>query len=289
MKKTIDYKFFLRILILLALIGTSITANAQDNVKNKVRLKLKSIKIMNGPINFEVKAVSRINKVYEDVPNIEINLTNEVGDSIINLGNATTNMFGVAKFSLKSFDALKADSSNTYNVTAEFSGNKAYKSASKSISFKSAIINAAITKKDSINSITATLIDGVTKEPIPDAILNVQVQRLFKNLKVGEDFYSTDENGTVIATIPKGIPGLNKNLTFEVILADSDDYGTVKAMVTAPLGTQIVQDKDFYEREMWSPRNKTPYFLLIFPNLLTLATWGLIIYLITNLFKITKS
>jgi hypothetical protein len=74
-----------------------------------------------------------------------------------------------------------------------------------------------------------------------------------------------------------------------VVLNDSDEFGTVKAMLIAPIGKLIVDESTFDERTMWSPRNKTPIFLLILPNLLTFVIWGFIIYLISNLFKINKS
>ena len=54
--------------------------------------------------------------------------------------------------------------------------------------------------------------------------------------------------------------------------------------VNAPVGIPIVDESTFDERTMWSPRSKTPFFLLILPNLLTLGIWGFIIYLINNLF-----
>ncbi len=75
--------------------------------------------------------------------------------------------------------------------------------------------------------------------------------------------------------LEEGIPGVDGNLTFEVVLKESDDYGTVKAMVNAPIGIPIVDESTFDERTMWSPRNKTPLFLLIFPNLLIFGMWGI--------------
>ena len=99
----------------------------------------------------------------------------------------------------------------------------------------------------------------------------------------------TDEDGTIIAEVKEGIPGLDGNLAIEVVLNDSELFGTVKAIVNAPVGTPIVDESTFDQRTMWSPRNKTPLFLLIFPNILIFGIWGLIIYLITNLIKIKKS
>ena len=96
-------------------------------------------------------------------------------------------------------------------------------------------------------------------------------------------FILTDFESKLIIFIQTG------NLIIEVVLKESDEFGTVIARVKAPIGVPIVEETTFDERTMWSPRNKTPLFLLIFPNLFILGVWGIIIYLIINLFKINKS
>ena len=136
---------------------------------------------------------------------------------------------------------------------------------------------------------TATLIDVNTNSPIVDESLTVQVQRLFRPLRIGEEFNFTDDEGSIIVPIENDIPGVDGNLTFEVVLYESDDYGTVKALVSSPIGIPIIDESTFDQRTMWSPRNKTPIFLLIFPNLLIIGIWGLIVYLTLNLFKLSKS
>ena len=62
---------------------------------------------------------------------------------------------------------------------------------------------------DSINYITATLKDTATDSVLPEQLLNVQVQRLFKSLRIGDEFNSTDESGTILVPIEAGIPGVN--------------------------------------------------------------------------------
>ena len=62
-----------------------------------------------------------------------------------------------------------------------------------------------------------------------------------------------------------------------------------KAIIKAPIGVPIVEESTFNERTLWAPRSKTPIFILVFANLIILAMWGIIIYLITNLFRINKT
>jgi len=290
MKNMLKYRFIFLVLVgsFLYSIGFN-SVYAQEVEKNSVRLKADYIKIMDSISYFNVTAFSRIDKENVDVANIDLTFYNELDDEKIELGSATTNMHGECKFVLGNLNELKPDSTNTYNIDISFKGNDAYKKTSKNVSFKDAVILAKLIIKDSINYISGTLKDTATDSVLSDRFLNVQVKRLFRPLKIGKEFNSTDENGTIVVPIEEGIPGVDGNLIFEVVLQDSDDYGTVKALVSAPLGTPIVDESTFDERTMWSPRNKTPLFLLIFPNLLIIGIWGIIVYLIINLFKISKS
>lgn len=288
MKNYLKFRFIFIALIYAVSFSTSFQLKAQDE-KNTVRLKTQYVKIMGGESYIDIKATSRINKQNTEVSNIDLLIYNELGENKIKLGKATTNMHGKTRFSLKSIQEIAADSSNTYNLLVEFVGNDLFDETSNSITFKNINIETNLYEEDSINYISATLIDPITRIPVADAYLDVQIKRLFKPLKIGEEFNVTDENGTVIVSIAPGIPGIDGILTIEVVLNESEEFGTVKAMVNAPLGTPVVNESTFDQRTMWSPRNKTPLFLLIFPNLLIFGVWGLIIYLITNLFKITKS
>ena len=281
--------------IILALLGVLIFSTASNNLyaqktkKNKVRLNVQYVKIMDGEIYFDIKASARIKKKNIKVSNIDLILYNELEEEKIELGKTVTNMKGESRFVLKNLNAIKSDSSNTYNILVSFKGNDFYKKAKKSISFRDVNIEAKIITKDSVNYISATLINANSKDPIVDESLTVYVQRLFKSLRIGEEFNSTDEEGSIMVPIENGIPGVDGNLAIEVVLNESDDFGTVKAMVIGSVGVPIVDESTFDERTMWSPRNKTPLFLLIFPNLLIIGIWGFIVYLILNLFKLKKS
>lgn len=286
MKNQLNFKSFF-LLILSVFVFNSIYA--QEVKKNKVRLKAEYVKIMGGESVLNLKVTSRIKRQNILVSNVDLIVYNEIEDSKIELGTATTNTKGECKFILKEFNSIQADSTQTYNFYISFKGNDEFKSAKKSISFKNADINAKLITKDSINYISAILIDASTKTPIIEESLSVQIQRLFRPLTIGEEFNYTDDNGSILVPIEEGIPGVDGNLAIEVVLYDSDDFGTVKAIVNASIGVPIVDESTFDDRTMWSPRNKTPLFILIFPNLLIFGIWGLIIYLITNLFKITKS
>ena len=265
------------------------SAYGQKVEKNRMRISVDYVKLMDAEIYFNIKAAARVNNEPVRVSNVELTLANEFGDEEMELGKVTTDMNGESKFTLKGIEALRPDSTNTYTVTVAFDGNDLYKRASKSIRFKDVEIKAEMQTRDSVNLVRATLLDAVTLQPIPDQNLSVQVQRLFRPLVIGDPFNKTDEEGSVLVPVDDDIPGIDGNLTFEVVLKDSDEYGTVKAILHAPVGIPFEDESTFDQRTMWSPRSKTPLFLLIFPNIITLGMWGFIVYLIVNLFRIVKS
>jgi len=271
------------------LVVLSVFLYTSSFAQDRVRLKAEYVKIMNEGAYFDLKATAKVNDENVNVSKIELIIYNLVDDEQIEIGRTITNMQGKSKFALKNLDLLKPDSTNTYNIEISFAGNDAFSDASKSIVFKDAAIEAKLVTIDSINYVTATLIDKSTDSLIIGQSLKVQIQRLFKNLPIGEEFNETDEDGTILVLIPEGIPGVDGVLAIEVILSESEEFGTVKTIVKGPIGKPVVDESTFDQRTMWSPRSKTPLFLLIFPNILTFGIWGIIIYLILNLIKINKS
>lgn len=261
--------------------------HGQSNEKNKVRLKANYIKIMDSLSYLDIVASARIDKQNKFVPNITVDVYDEVADK--NLGSITTNANGKAKYLLGSLDNLLADSTNTYKLKVVFNGNDAFTKANRTISFKDAAITVTSFKKDSTNYIKAILKETITDSLISEENLKVQVQRLLRPLPIGEEFNYTDTDGSILVPVEPDIPGIDGKLNIEVVLDDHDTYGTVKAIETTTFGVPIVVENTFHERHMWSTRDKTPWFMLIFINLIIVSIWGIIIYLFINLFKIKKS
>ncbi|MBT8271971.1 MAG: hypothetical protein KJO25_08000, partial [Bacteroidia bacterium] len=140
-----------------------------------------------------------------------------------------------------------------------------------------------------INYLEATLKDIAKDSAIEGTSLDIRVRRLFRPLKLGEEFNSTDERGIVIVPIEEGIPGIDGDLIIEAVLSDNDDYGNVIAWIEAPVGIPIVEDSSFDDRALWGPRNRTPVFILIFTYGLILGIFGIVIYLVTNLIRIKNA
>lgn len=278
---------FLFILIALGL-GTNNDLYAQ-NKKNKARINADYVKVIGGEHFLNIKASARIDKKTVEVSHIDLQILQELNDEEIEIGKTTTDASGISKFIIKDFANLQPDSSGVYNLIISFDGNDSFRKASRDVSFRNADIEAKWIVKDSVNYVNARLIDTQLDSALAEIPLTVRVDRLFRPLKIGEDFYDTDDDGEIQVPIEDGIPGIDGNLKLEVVLSESDDYGTVIAQLTAPIGTVIVDKSTFDQRTMWSPRGKTPIFLLALTYSFIFIVWGIFIYLFINLVRIIKS
>lgn len=255
--------------------------------KNKPRVNADYVKVIDGESYLNIKSSARIDRKTVAVSHIDLTILQELDNEEIEIGKTTTNASGTAKFIIRDFQDLKPDSLGVYHLTVFFAGNESFKKSSRDVSFRNADINVEWTVKDSTNYVQAKLIDTQLDSVVSEMPIIVQVDRLFRPLKIGEA--TTDENGEIEVRVEDGIPGIEGNLDFEVVLSESDDYGTVIAKLSAPIGTVIVEESTFDQRTMWSPRGKTPIFLLALTYSFVFIVWGIFIYLFFNLVRIVKS
>lgn len=283
--KNIDRMFRILLCSVLALALQSGLAQK----KERLRLSTSYTKVMDGPLYLDFQASARIDKTNVTVPDADLDIYYEVDGEEFPLGSATTGPNGKAQFTLKSMADIKPDSTGLYILGASFDGNDTFRKASSSVEFRDAILSAALIQKDSLNYIEATLKDKVLDSAVADAIIKVQVGRMFKPLIISEDLLMTDDSGTILVEVPADIPGRDGNLAMEVVIEENDSYGTVKALLDAPVGVPIVESSTYDQRTLWGPSSRTPLFILFFTGALVFGSWGIIFYLLFNLYKIAKN
>jgi hypothetical protein len=255
--------------------------------KHKARLSVDYQKIMGENSLLLINAKYKPEKRYEPVSNLNLSIYEQlVEDSLVLRGNVITDNKGNANFGIK-MNANPVDSIIKYHYVVKLEEDEKFKNAKKDVKFFDVNIAAEAIVKDSMHFISATITDAMGS-PLEGEKLEVKVQRLFAPLTIGESSYKSDDDGNVLVAIENPLPGVDGVLTFE-IMSKSRSFGTVKIVFDAPIGKVVSDQSTFDKRTMWSPPNKTPYFLLIFPNLLIIGIWGLIVLLLSNLYKIYKS
>jgi hypothetical protein len=258
-------------------------ANAGDTYKARLSVDYKSI--MNDRSFLSVNVKYKGDDGYQPASDLNLRVYEQISeDSLAFKGECITNEEGNAEFDIQIADNLK-DSLIKFEYVVKIENSDMFEDADKSVKFQLSTLIAEAVVVDSVNYISAHLYDA-NGDPIEGEDLKLVLKRLFAPLTLGEE--TTDEDGNVMIALVDTMPGIDGNLNFEVIL-DAKKYGIVKNAFEAPIGKVIVDESTFNERTMWSPPNKTPIFLWIFPNLIILGIWIVIGLLVFNLIKIYKS
>ncbi len=285
-QSTIKYYKSVVLLLIVFFSFSGNTAYGQVD-KKSASVSIQYSKIMNEYSFLNITAKSKGENGFEPSKNVNFTIyksdtTGVVAD--VKMGQIKTNKDGKAKFIIPSRFVEQA---TTYKVKLE--NDKIFEDTEEIVSITNVNIEASIEKIDSVYNIKARLLSAANK-PMAEEALNVGLKRLFGNLSVGgEENYTTDEDGAVLVPIEKGYTGINGKLNFQVVLAESEKYGTVIANLNTDFGVPIVDKSTFNERTMWSPPTKTPFFLLIIPNILLIGIWAILTLLLFNLYKIYKS
>lgn len=257
--------------------------------KHRVRVSLSYIAEMPNTSKVALQARFRGEDGFEPASRLTFDIFNVYpNDSLIAVGSKTTDNMGKAMFDLPDLNSQYRDSLGSFTYRVIHREHVSYQPVERDISFKRSQLDAYLVEEAGISQLKVTLTDLHSGEPVADRPLEVGVQRLFGMLKIGGDFHLTDDTGSVLVPIENDIPGLHGKLMLEARLMDDDDFGTVHSRVEAPIGVPIVDTSTFDQRTMWSPPSKTPLFWLTIPNLMIIAVWGAIVFLIVNLYKISK-
>lgn len=255
--------------------------------KKEINLSVQYVKIMKENSFLKISAKHKGKEGYEPCANLNFTLhktDTSDAENTIEIGQIKTNKEGKAKFIVP----LKfITPTASYKVSLE--NNTTYEDIEEEVTVTDVTIETSIEEIDSMYHIKARLV-AANKEPIAEESLKVGLKRLFGNLAIGEEeSYTTDEDGTILVPVDKGLTGIEGKLNFQILLEESDTYGTVIENITVDFGIPIVDQSSFNERTMWSPPTKTPLFLWIVPNILLIGIWSILVVLVLNLFKIYKS
>ena len=279
-----DFRFMWLVLVFLLVLP--ITA---QNKKERLRIGAVYTKIMNGPVYLDLSTSARIDRSNVDIPDVDLEIYYEVGGEEYHLGQVQTGYDGNARFTLENLGQIQPDSTGLFILGATFGGNDKFRRASRSLEFRDAAIQAELQRQDSINYIAASFSDVALDSLVEDVLINVQVKRMFKPLRISEEFLMTDAEGSILVSVPEDIPGKDGMLEIEVVIEENDIYGIVKTTLEAQVGTPIVNNSTYDQRAIWARSSKTPIFILIFTGVLVFGSWGLILYLIINMYKIYKN
>lgn len=277
---------------LLLLLAFMISGGVSAQEKSVVRLNLSFLRTNEEAPVLRCDAKSKNGKKYEPVENASVNIyfSEESDDHLI--GKVETDAKGVARLTLSGAFLAAVDTSATSHFIATLAGTETHKAASAELDVTRARITLELKEKDSVRTMTTTLSEWAsgTWKPVGETEMKFFVKTTFSDLPVGDDAYITDSEGTITAPFEITLPGDEEgSLNVGSKIEDHELYGTLYAVQKVKWGIPAVQDNSFYKRTLWASRDKTPWWLLVGPNLIIAAVWGSIFYLFFLLLRIRKS
>jgi hypothetical protein len=229
---------------------------------------------------------------WEPVEGAYINFFINQEDADGYLGRVKTNTHGNGSLRLPEKVKSIFEEQNPTTFIATSTSNSEYEDSQSEIEIYKAKIALEISEEDSVKEMKATLLvfEDSVWNAVPETEVKFVVKRTLKDFPASEeDSYTTDENGDAIANFELRIPGdEDGNILIGAKIEDNDMYGNLIVTQNVKWGVASQQDNSFSKRTLWATRSKTPYWLLIFPNMIIAGVWGSIIYLIYLIIKIKK-
>jgi hypothetical protein len=264
----------------------------QESTKSALRIDLSYYQVNDDLPVLKIQAKTKVGKKFEAVEGIAINVFFNEESSEGFMGQVKTSGKGIAALTLpaKFSEAWRSLSGFTFMATV--TSNNQFEDTRTEIEISKARIELSLTEEDSVRTIAAKVMTLAEGEwiVVPDTDLKFVVKRLLSDLPIGdEDVYTTDEDGGASVEFSLNIPGDSRgNIFIGAKIEDNDVYGTIISTKEINWGTPLQQDSNFTKRTLWSTRDKTPWWLLIFPNLIIAGVWGTIFYLVYQLIRIWK-
>jgi len=283
-------KIFLPIAVCITLLAAiAYPSCAQD--KGKVRLDINYFQIDNGLPTLNTLVRTRIDRRYEPVEGVDVKYyLNEIDENSF-LGSTLTDPDGRAIFQLSESFKPIWDTTNVFTFYAVLVDDPNYEDADDDVEVSKARMTMELLEDEGkqLKVVVNKYLEDGSLEPATEVSLIIKVKRTFGFLKIGDDSYETDDNGEVVVDFPDDIPGgMTGELTIIASIDDNDDFGNLQIKDTAKWGTQIANEDFFAERSLWAKRDRAPYWLLIFPNLIIIGIWGTLIYLVYLIFRIKR-
>lgn len=142
-----------------------------------------------------------------------------------------------------------------------------------------------------IKSITASVFSADSlKLPLNEVDVHFYLKSDFGLMRVGEISNFTGVDGKVKVVFPENIIGDTEgNVKLVVKIENNFLYNDTEVFVEKQWGKPLVSHEDvFNRRSLWGARDKSPVWLLILANGILVVVWGVILFVIINLFRIKK-
>ena len=284
-------------LIAIVLCLFTFLSQAQDKTaKGAIKIDLTYHQLNNDLPVIKVSAKTKKEKKFQPVAGVVINLFFNAETSQGFMGRVTTNSNGAGSLTMPVRFKDELDSLSTFKFIGTLIQNDSFEDQSTELEISKAKIELTLEDIDSARTIHAIVLafqdTGWVAQP--ETEIKLVVRRLMSDLSATEEeTFTTDKNGEASAEFSLNIPGdAQGNIVIGAKIDDHETYGSLVSTKSAKWGVPLDPDnsfaKSFAKRTLWATRDKTPLWLLIFPNLIIVTVWGIIFYLVYQVARIIK-
>ncbi len=291
MKLKNHHKLFI---CMLFFFGTSINnLVAQDSTASPTLLGIRYFLPENKVPYLEISTRKKVGRIFEPVKGIPVNVYFNEANAANFLGKIVTGPQGVGRVALPASLKASWDSMDEFKFLAVSDSIPGEEPLSGDLTIKKAILFIDTSSAEGIRSVTAQLKEkkGNDWVPVKEIEMKLGVKRLLGNLTAGEaETYTSDTTGTASAEFKRdSIPGDEKgNIILVARVEDNDSYGNLVVEKSVPWGKAVQADTHFWHRTLWSTGDRAPGWLLFLALSIILGVWGVVFYLVRQLFKIKK-
>jgi len=268
-------------------------SNAQDSVASSTILSVRYFLAGNKVPYVSVTTKKKTGRKLEAINGTNVNVYfNEAVPANL-LGKTITGITGEGRVALPASFKATWDSLNEFKFIAETDSGAGSAPLSADVTVKKAILVIDTASADGIRTITAQLKErsGNDWVAVKDIEMKLGIKRSLGNLTVGDaETYTADSTGTASAEFKKdSMPGDESgNIILVAKVEDNDVYGNLVVERSVPWGKAPKLEQGFWHRSLWSTGDRAPIWLLAIAFGIILGVWGVIMYLIRQLFRIRK-
>jgi hypothetical protein len=233
-----------------------------------------------------VNAKVKVNRRFQPVPLLSVKV---YVDSLL-IGSGTLNDAGFLTLPIPAAAQQVWRSGDTHKLMASSAANKDYNEASGDATVNKARITIDTGDSKVITAKVEQLANG-NWIPLKDVAVKIGVRRLDADLAVADkESYTTDSTGVAAATFThEGLPGNSKgDITLVAKVVDNENIGSLEISKQVQWGAPTRYVSNFGKRTLFATRFKTPVWLLVMAYGIFLTAWSVIIYLISQVFRIRK-
>jgi hypothetical protein len=287
-------KIFKSCLLLIYFISVITGIQAQDSVAKKPILRIKYFSVDNKVPYLIIQTQYKLGKKFTPVKNVAVKLYIDSDSSDANLlTSVTTDRDGLAKAILPPSVKELWHGSAQANFIASSTASKEFDEIQTELAVTKSKISLDTSSDEQGRKITATVTEFKNGKWVPakEVEMKIGIRRLNSILPVGDDeTYTTDSTGEAVAEFKKDrLPGDEKgNIVLVAKVEENELYGTLVTEKSVPWGVYTNRENNVAKRSLWATGDKVPIWLLFMAYVIAGGVWGVLFYLVFQLYKIIK-